>query len=308
MLPGPTPKYSEDRYGKQGGVNWGSPSIRMLVRMALEEDAARRDVTTRALIPAGLRIEAEVRAKQAGVVCGLPLAAAFFRALDPHCRFSASVHEGRIVKTGTRLAVLHGRGRAILSAERSALNALQHLSGIATYTYALVKRLKGSRTRLYDTRKTLPGWRILQKYAVRCGGGVNHRGSLAGAVLIKDNHLKVCRLAGTGWTDAVRRLKRQRPSFPIEIEVQTERDRREALSLHPDRILLDNMSLSRLRKTIRRIRRQLPGAHIEISGGVRPEQLRALSRLGADRVSMGRLTHSAPVFDCSLDVIRLVPN
>src|SRR5580765_7011504 len=147
-------------------VNWSSPTVRTLVNLAIQVDAARRDITTRYLIPANIRIEAQIRSKENGVACGLPLAALFFRALDRQCTFKTNVREGQKIKPGQLMATIRGKARAILSAERSALNAVQHLSGVASYTRTQVDRLKSKRVRIYDTRKTLPGWRDLEKYAV----------------------------------------------------------------------------------------------------------------------------------------------
>ena len=185
------------------------------------------------------------------------------------------------------------------------MNALQHLSGIASFTRKQVDRLGSRRSAIYDTRKTLPGWRELQKYAVRCGGGKNHRMSLKDSVLIKDNHLQICRLIQNDWLQAMTRLRRQHPSLPVEIEIQTPQDLSDALRLKPNQVLLDNMPLAKLRSLVKRLRLQLPQAEIEISGGVRTEQLPSLGRIGVERISMGRLTHSAPAFDCALDITRV---
>jgi nicotinate-nucleotide pyrophosphorylase (carboxylating) len=282
-------------------MNWNAPEIRTLIRTALREDAAHHDKTTHLLIPSDLRIEAEIRAKANGVVCGLPLAHKFFEALDQHVVFRIMKPDGTVVKNGDGLARLHGTAHAILGVERSALNALQHLSGIATFTRIQVRKLGSSKTCLLDTRKTLPGWRTLQKYAVHCGGATNHRSSLAQEILIKENHLKICRLAGLNWKRAVRPVLRA-----VELEVQTEKDLRDAVILKPAKILLDNWSPARLREYIKVIRRQSPQTRIEISGGVKPMQLPVVGRLGADFISMGRLTHSVKAFDCSLDILRVL--
>ena len=289
-------------------MNWNAPEIRALVRSALREDHARADLTTRLLIRRRWRLEATIVAKQSGVVAGLPLAARVLRALDATIRFKAMVSDGSAVKPGQRLALIRGKARAVLSAERAALNALQHLSGIATFTREQVNKLKGTGARLYDTRKTLPGWRLLQKYAVRCGGATNQRMSLGDAILIKENHLKVVRLAG--------RLRRASPkagsdwysrvrSLPIQLEVQTARDLRDALRLKPQRVLLDNLTLRALKRMTRILRKAVPGIESEFTGGVRPKNLRFLAKLRPERISMGRLTHSFPAFDCSLDITRV---
>jgi nicotinate-nucleotide pyrophosphorylase (carboxylating) len=204
------------------------------------------------------------------------------------------------------LCVIEGNARAVLAGERPALNAIQHLSGIATQTHDNVRRVRGSRTQIFDTRKTLPGWRLLQKYAVRRGGGANHRFSLKDAILIKENHLRISRLGKLGWMDAVNRA-RKRHKIPVQMEIQSERDLRDALRLRPDLVLLDNLPLRAMRRMIRLLRTRLPHVRIEVSGGVRTEDLKPLSRLNVERISMGRLTHTVPAFDCNLDIIRVDP-
>jgi nicotinate-nucleotide pyrophosphorylase (carboxylating) len=286
-------------------MNWNSPAIKTLIALAFAEDASRTDVTTSLLIEPSWQTHAEIRAKQTGVVAGLPLAELFFKRVDRKLVVKTFLRDGARVSTGTCLLSIRGNARSILIGERPALNALQHLSGIATLTHECVQKLGRSRTRLLDTRKTLPGWRVLEKYAVRCGGGHNHRMSLGDALLVKENHLKLCRMAGAVWVNKVEGLRRAKPSFPVQIEVQTERDLREAIAARPQRVLLDNMPVAKLRRVIRQLRRALPDVEIEISGGVRPEQLHTLARLGVERISMGRLTHSAPAFDCSLDFLNV---
>lgn len=279
--------------------------MRRLIETALAEDSATQDITTQTLIPKNLQIEAEIRSKDHGVACGLPFAEAIFKGLDKRLQFTAKVREGQSVKPGDTLAAMRGQARAILSGERSALNAVQHLSGIASYTRKQVQQVTSRRTAILDTRKTIPGWRELQKYAVFCGGGKNHRMSLSDSILIKDNHLAICRLLGVPWQSAIRSARRKYPRLLIEMEVQTERDFKDALELVPDQILLDNQPLAQLKSEVKRLRQLLPKAEIEVSGGVRTEQIKALSRLGVERISMGRLTHSAPAFDCSLDITHV---
>jgi nicotinate-nucleotide pyrophosphorylase (carboxylating) len=286
-------------------VNWNTPEIQDLVRIALREDSAQSDITTKLLIDPRWRVEASIVSKGRGVVAGLPLAAKFFRALDPRTQFRPVVRDGAQVRPRQRLAVIKGRARSILSAERPALNALQHLSGIATFTHTQVLKLKGARSKLYDTRKTLPGWRMLQKYAVLCGGGHNHRMSLGDAAMIKENHLKIVRMAKSDWVKGVRQRKSRRGSALVQMEVQTKRDLRDALLLRPQRVLLDNLPRKTLLRMMRTLRRSIPGIEIEFTGGIRPENLRALARLGPDRISMGRLTHSVTAFDCSLDITHV---
>ncbi len=289
-------------------MNWNAPDIRAVIRSALHEDSARADATTRLLIDPAWRLEAAIVAKQTGIVAGLPLAEKFLRALDSSIHFIPSVSDGTRVHPRQRLATIKGKARSVLSAERPALNALQHLSGIATFTYEQVQKLKGTRSRLFDTRKTLPGWRLLQKYAVRCGGATNHRMSLGDAMMIKENHLKIVRLAGSDWTPQIRKVMKRRPSFMIQMEVQTEQDLRDALRLKPRRVLLDNLPPKKLKRMMWLLRKAMPGIEIEFTGGIRPENLRSLAKLGPDRISMGRLTHSFPAFDCSLDILRVYPH
>ncbi len=283
-------------------MDWKSPAVQKLIALAFEEDHAKQDITTQTLIAPAWRVRAELRAKQTGVIAGLPLAEIFFKAFDRRTRFRRKKQDGDAVRPGDILAVVEGTARGVLSAERPALNALQHLSGIATNTHLQVERLGSSKTRLYDTRKTLPAWRALEKYAVRCGGGTNHRMSLADAVLIKDNHLKICRLAGSDWAANIDRLRRRRPALPVQMEIQTARDLRDALDLKPQQVLLDNMPIDRLRYAIRLLRKHLRGVEIEISGGVKPDDLPTLGKLGVQRISMGKLTHSSRAFDCSLEI------
>jgi nicotinate-nucleotide pyrophosphorylase (carboxylating) len=284
---------------------WNSSDIQTLVRLALKEDDARQDVTTRLLIPLEVRLEAVLVAKQEGVICGLPLAAVFFKQLAPAVRVKPLMKDGSRVRSGQKFLSLSGSARAILSGERPVLNAIQHLSGIATFTAIQVALLGRSRTRLLDTRKTLPGWRLLEKYAVRCGGGTNHRMSLGDAVLVKENHVRICRLANVDWIKRLQTFRRQHPGFPTQIEIQSWEDVEPVIAIRPQAVLLDNLAIPVLKKMIQTLRKRLPHVEIEISGGVRPEDLPRLAALSPDRISMGRLTHSAPAFDCSLDILRV---
>jgi nicotinate-nucleotide pyrophosphorylase (carboxylating) len=286
------------------GMNWNSLEVKTLIRSALREDNAHHDLTTKILIKPAWQIEAAILSNQKGIVAGLPFAERFLKALDPAIRFKQAVSDGTSVKPGQCLATLKGKAVSILSAERPALNALQHLSGIATFTHDLLKKLKGTRVQLCDTRKTLPGWRMLQKYAVRCGGGTNHRMSLGDAILIKENHLAIARAAGGDWIAQVQRSMKKHRRL-LQMEIQTEKDLADALRLKPQRILLDNLPPQTLKKMMRILRRAIPGIEIEFTGGIKPENLRSLAKLGPDRISMGRLTHSVPAFDCSLDITHV---
>jgi len=286
-------------------VNWHTPAIQTLIQLALREDQARADITSRLMIPSSIRLKAVLRAKQDGVVCGLPLAIQILKAVSPALAARAIVKEGSKVVKGQPFLSVQGSGRSILEAERPALNAIQHLSGIATLTARCRTLMGRSKTRLLDTRKTIPGWRALEKYAVACGGGANHRMSLGDAILVKENHIDIARRTGSDWVKTLQSFRKKRPSFPMQVEIQTVQDLQDALRIAPQRVLLDNLPDATLKKMIKTVRKELPNTEIEISGGVSPEDLPRLSRLGVERISMGKLTHSAPAFDCSLDILNV---
>ncbi|MDE2040155.1 MAG: carboxylating nicotinate-nucleotide diphosphorylase [Elusimicrobia bacterium] len=269
-----------------------------LIRLALAEDlGARGDVTTEVFVAPDAKLSGRVLAKQAGIVCGVELAAEVFRRVDRSCRAAILRGDGRRVLPGDTVLRLSG-GRALLSAERIALNFLQRLSGVATLTAAYCARVKGTRARVYDTRKTLPGWRELDKYAVRCGGGANHRMGLYDAVLLKDNHWAGGRDVARG----VRSARRSYPGVVVELEAANLEQARGAIAAGADVILLDNMPRPLLRRAIALIRKRAPKIEIEVSGGVSLSSIRALALLGPDRISVGRLTHSAPALDLSFEL------
>ena len=275
-----------------------SKSARALIRLALREDlGARGDVTTKLFLPTLARLKGRIIAKQAGVVCGTEIAALVFKIVDQRAKISILKRDGSRVRPGDAVMRLSG-GRSLLTAERTALNFLQRLSGVATLTSAYAARLKGTRARIYDTRKTLPGWRELDKCAVRCGGGRNHRFGLYDAVLLKDNHWA----EGTDIEAAVRKARRRYPGIAVELEAADLRQVESALAAGADIVLLDNMSLARLRRAIRFIRSWSPKTQIEVSGNVSLSTIRAIAKLGPDRISVGRLTHSAPALDLSLEI------
>jgi nicotinate-nucleotide pyrophosphorylase (carboxylating) len=271
------------------------------LRRALEEDVGAGDVTTLATVPAGTASAGRIVARAAGMVAGLPVAAAVFHLLDPAVAFIPLVAEGTAVAAGTALATIEGDARVILTGERTALNYLGHLSGIATVAARCAAAVGGTGARIVDTRKTTPGLRALEKYAVRAGGASNHRFGLSDGVLIKDNHIQ----AAGGITAAVERARRLASHLlRVEVECETEREVREALAAGADVILLDNMSLAALAEAVRLIRAHSPGVKIEASGGIGtdPERLRAVAETGVDYISLGALTHSAPSFDVSLEL------
>lgn len=268
-----------------------------VVGRALAEDIGTGDLTTEALFGADDRCRAVILLKEAGVLCGLPVARAAFRKLDQAIELERLVGEGELVAEAPQEVVrLTGRTRAILGAERVALNLLGRLSGIATLTRRFVAAVAGTGVAILDTRKTTPGLRILEKYAVQIGGGVNHRLGLFDAVLVKDNHLH---LAG-GVEEAVRRL-RTSVSLPLEVEADTLAQVEQALGLGVERILLDNMSPSEVAAAVELVAAR---AQLEVSGGVTLDNVRAYAETGVNAISIGALTHSARSLDVSLEVLE----
>jgi nicotinate-nucleotide pyrophosphorylase (carboxylating) len=268
-----------------------------VVRRALLEDLGRGgDITTDAIAPPDLAGRAAVVARAAGRVAGLEPAFHAFRLLDPECRIDVRLRDGSDAARGDALARVTASARALLAAERTALNLLGHLSGIATVTREVVKQLDGLDTRVACTRKTTPGLRALEKYAVRVGGGSPHRYGLDDAVLVKDNHVA---LAG-GIAEAVRRVRKSVGHMvKVEVEVDTLAQLDDALAIGVDAVLLDNMDLATLGEAVRRARGR---ALTEASGGIRPGNVREVAETGVDLVSLGWLTHSAPSLDVALDV------
>jgi len=280
----------------------GAPSLLPLlyedvVRGALREDLGRAgDLTTDAIVAADREGRALVVARAAGRVAGLEPALLAFRLLDPGCRVDVRLPDGQDAAAGQAIACVSARARALLTGERTALNLLGRLCGIATATRDVVRRLEGLPTRVAATRKTTPGLRALEKYAVRVGGGLSHRYGLDDAVLVKDNHVA---LAG-GIEEAVRRARASvGHTVRLEVEVDTLAQLDEALALGVDAVLLDNMDLATLAEAVRRARGR---ALTEASGGIRPESVRAVAETGVDLISLGWLTHSAPALDVALDV------
>ena len=284
----------------------GDPTTCFGTQRARQSRASRwwGDITTEAFIPKGVRFYGEMRAKASGTVCGLSVAKRVFELAAPGSKVKILIKDGARVKKGAALMTVKG-SRAILTAERTALNFLQHLSGVATKTAAFVKALKGGRTGIYDTRKTLPGLRALEKYAVKCGGGANHRMGLYDAFLIKDNHIAM--LGGNaeliGRKIAV--LRKKYRGVKIEIEAQSLAQFKAFLLLGADIIMLDNMSAPDMKKAIA-LAAVLKGVkpEIEISGGIDIKTAARLAALGAERISAGCLTNSAGTLDISLEVKR----
>lgn len=276
-------------------------AARRLIALALEEDLGTTgDLTCQAVLPVGLRGAARFVARKPGVVAGLPVAALVLNAVDTTLAFFPHVPDGeRLTLSGTVLATAVGPMRSLLQAERTALNFLQRLSGVATLTRLYADAIAGLPCQILDTRKTTPGWRLLEKYAVRCGGGQNHRLGLYDGILIKDNHLAALDSNIQQALSAARAFVGTR--LPVEIEVDTLAQLDEALAGKPDIVLLDNMSLDQLRDAVRRRNDAAPDVKLEASGGVTLETVRAIATTGVDRVSVGALTHSAPALDIALD-------
>ena len=265
-----------------------------LIRMALAEDVTSEDVSTNCVLHERTEGEAELICKQNGVVAGLPVFARVFALLDETTRVEFFAQDGDAVQKGQRLAAVRGDMRAILTGERTALNYLQRMSGIATYTAAVMRLLEGSGLKLVDTRKTTPNMRIFEKYAVRVGGAGNHRWNLSDAVLLKDNHIG----AAGGVKQAVAAAKAYAPfTMKIEVEVENMDMVKDAVAAGADIIMLDNMTDAQMREAVGYIAGR---ALVEISGNVTAENIARLKDIGADVVSSGALTHSAPILDVSL--------
>ncbi len=298
--------------------NWDSLDILTLIREALDEDLGRGDLTTSATVPAKAAAHARLLAKQDMVLAGLPLFHKVFEALDPHMRFSSSLADGEMAHQGETVALIDGQARMILSAERTALNFLAHLSGIATLTRRYVEAVAETHARILDTRKSTPGLRALEKYAVRMGGGMNHRFGLFDAILIKENHIA---LAG-GVVKALRRAKAYaaarepvmhemtayesfheppyQGSLPVQVEVRNEAELREALAAGAHFVLLDNLTPEEAAQLVVIAHREGPGCLVDLSGGVTLATARAYAETGVDFISVGALTHSAAAADLSL--------
>jgi len=300
-------------------MNWDEAEIAMFVQAALDEDIGAGDLTARAIVPAGARARARILARRTLVVAGLPLAERIFKALDPAARAETAIPEGTEAPADAVLARIDCRARALLTAERTALNLLSHLCGVATLTRQFVRAAGGTNTRIRDTRKTLPLLRRLEKYAVRMGGGENHRMGLYDAMLIKENHIA----AAGSVVEALRRARAFLPTpggpreptayeafappaagwdepVPIQIEVRNETEVRQAIAAGADALLLDNTTPAEAARLVAVARGLRPDCTVELSGGVTLENVRAYAAAGADYIAVGALTHSAPAADLSL--------
>jgi nicotinate-nucleotide pyrophosphorylase (carboxylating) len=270
--------------------------IEKLIEEALFEDIGPGDITSEAVIPDEASATAEIIAKQDLVLAGVLIAREVFRKLDPWVQFTPLAHDGGRVQSGSIIAQVQGRTRMLLAGERVALNLMQHLSGIATYTARFVAALKGSRAEILDTRKTLPGLRALEKYAVRTGGGRNHRFGLYDGILIKDNHIK----AAGGIIKAMAGIRKKvHPLLKIEVEVKTLDEVREAMAAGATMILLDNMPPALMKQAVGIVGERVL---VEASGNVTLDNVKAIAETGVDFISSGSLTHSAPAADISMKI------
>lgn len=270
--------------------------LKPLVEAALAEDLGRRgDVTSQATIPAEMQAQLQIRARQAGVICGIDLARLAFELIDAQIEFVAQVADGETVEAGSVLATVLGNARHLLTAERTALNFMTHLSGIATATKQIVDSVAEYPAQITCTRKTIPGLRTLQKYAVRCGGGRNHRLGLDDAILIKDNHIAI---AGDITTAIQQAQNFAGHLLPVEVEVDTLAQLEQALDAGANLVLLDNMAPKLLRQAVIMCQGR---AKTEASGGITPESVRAVAETGVDFIAMGYLTHSTTALDIGLD-------
>jgi nicotinate-nucleotide pyrophosphorylase (carboxylating) len=284
-----------------------------LVKFALSEDVGTGDVTTLNAVPANVGARAAIVAKQPGVVSGIDIAAMTFREVDPSLKFKSTVRDGQEVPAGAAIATVSGSAASIMTAERTALNFLMRLSGVATLTRAYVNVIAGTGATILDTRKTTPGLRILEKYAVLCGGGQNHRLALWDMYLVKDNHIRAAR----GLTNAIDRIQRTRRDLLLEVEVESLDQLREALRPEVDRILVDNQPPAVVKRCVEEVDKWYavnppdhPRVHdgarrwpeVEVSGGLNLETIRAYAETGVDYLSVGALTHSAPALDLSLEI------
>lgn len=268
-----------------------------LIKTALLEDINYVDITTDYLIPEDQKNEAKFLAKADGVLCGIEVALRVFTLIQPDFQYEVFIHDGEEVKKGDIIAKIKGKTRTILKGERTALNLLQHMSGISSMTNRIVKIVEGTNASIADTRKTLPGMRSLQKYAVTVGGGKNHRFNLSDAAMLKDNHVD----AGGGITNAVTKLRTKLGHMAkVELEVRTLDELREALSVDVDVIMLDNMDNDTMREAVKIADGK---ALLEASGGITEETIRGVAETGVDIISIGALTHSVKAFDISLKII-----
>jgi nicotinate-nucleotide pyrophosphorylase (carboxylating) len=283
--------------------------VRFIIKKALQEDIGHEDITTLFTIPYHFKTEAVIIAKEKGVLCGMDIARAVFKERYKKVFFKAFKKDGETFRRNQRIASIKGDARVVLSAERVALNFLSLFSGIATTTKEFVDKCRGTKAKILDTRKTTPNLRVLEKYAVRMGGGFNHRKSLGEAILIKDNHLRAGKFMRNNRLDAVKMAKclsyvRTLPSVKVEIEVETLEDFKAIIRYKPDVVMLDNFDIKNIRKAVKFRDKNFTHVRLEASGGVRLENVRQIAKSGVDFISIGSLTHSPKAVDFSLEIIE----
>jgi nicotinate-nucleotide pyrophosphorylase (carboxylating) len=274
--------------------------IQELIKIALEEDLGTGDITSNLIIPEEQKGQGVIIAKEKGLIAGIEVAKSVFKQIDPKLVFKPFVQDGAKVKKEDKVALIQGKVKSILAAERTALNFLARLSGIATLTKDFVKKTKGTKVKLLDTRKTTPGLRLLEKYAVKIGGGENHRIGLYDMILIKDNHIT----SAGGISSALKKVLMDKKGFKIEVETKNLKEVKESLNFKVNRIMLDNFKLKDLKKAVLLIRSKDKKVEIEASGRVNLENVRKIALSGVDYISVGALTHSVKPLDLSLDFMR----
>ncbi len=279
--------------------------LEMKLKHSLEEDGCFQDITTKSLHFGNLKVEAVIKAKEDGVLAGINFAKEIFKYVDKNIIFKAIKRDGQKFKKGNVLARASGQAKSILSAERTALNFIMRLSGIATLTRKFVDKIKPYKARIMDTRKTTPCLRLLEKYAVRMGGGYNHRIDLSEAILIKDNHIAALKKKFKGITLAtiIAKIKKHGRRKEVEIEVNSVKEFQDAFKYPPDIIMLDNMNTRQIKKCVKIRNRFNKMIKLEVSGGVNLSNVRRIARLGVDKISIGSLTHSPKAIDISLEII-----
>jgi nicotinate-nucleotide pyrophosphorylase (carboxylating) len=284
----------------EAGLQLSQAVVEKLVDAALAEDLGWGDVTTDSLIPDGLMGRASITAKAGGVLAGIEVVRAVFYKVDHSLKFDGLVSDGARVVPGDVVAIIEGRASGILKAERTALNFLQHLSGVASETSCYVEAVAGLSVQILDTRKTVPGLRVLDKYAVAVGGGKNHRQHLGDGVLIKDNHLVALRSAGLGLKEALMKIRHNvHGQIEVEVEAETVEEAVEAVEAGADTVMLDNMNLDEMQRVVEMVAGR---ARLEASGGVTLDNVRSVAETGVDFISIGALTHSSKALDFSLSL------
>ena len=280
-----------------------------IIKDALEEDIGKGDITTQLCVPSDKKVVAYVVGKKEGILCGIEVAKKVFETVDPSLKFSSLKREGEEIERNERIAKIEGEARSILTAERVAINFLSFLSGVASYTRKFVEKVKGTKVKIMETRKTIPNLRKLEKYAVRVGGGVNHREGLWEGILIKDNHLRaakvVCqgRVEGKKLEEIFKVIRSHFPDKTIEIEVENIAEFKEVATYKPDIILLDNFDLDSIKEAVKLRNSYFPAIKLEVSGGVNLDNVEEIARCGVEVISIGSITHSSPSLDFSLEVV-----